>query len=126
MRLTVLEETYAITSLPGDSQWALARSSYSEFASITRTRDELSVVTSERDAPANGVTSRGWRCFSVDGPLDLSLTGILASLLVPLAEAEVPVFPISTYPTDFILVPESHLHDAITVLRKAGHEVRPA
>ena len=43
--------------------------------------------------------------FAVQGPLDFALTGILATLLQPLADAEISVFTISTFDTDWILVP---------------------
>jgi hypothetical protein len=55
------------------------------------------------------------------GPLDFSLTGILAGLAVPLAEAEVSIFAVSTYVTDYILVREYQLDRACATLLAAGH-----
>jgi len=66
----------------------------------------------------------GWRCLKVLGPLDFSLTGILASLAVPLAEASVSIFAMSTYNTDYILVREGDLEKAKQVLLAIGHIVR--
>jgi hypothetical protein len=66
---------------------------------------------------------KDWRCLQVVGPLDFALTGILASLLIPLAEAGVSMFAISTFDTDYLLIKETTLEVAITALRNAGHYV---
>lgn len=52
----------------------------------------------------------------MEGPLDFSLTGILASLASPLAEASISIFALSTYDTDYLLVKEQTLQKAITIL----------
>jgi hypothetical protein len=59
-----------------------------------------------------------------EGPLDYALSGIVASLAEPLADAGVPIFPIATYDTDYILVKEPHLATAINALAGYGHAVR--
>jgi hypothetical protein len=59
-----------------------------------------------------------------EGPLDYALTGIMASLAEPLADAGVPIFPVATYETDYILVKEQHLEAAIHALTGYGHAVR--
>jgi hypothetical protein len=59
----------------------------------------------------------------VAGPVDLALTGILASLVNPLAEARVNVFAFSTYDTDYVLVPAVRLSEALAALTAAGHRV---
>lgn len=72
--------------------------------SITRTPDELSVVVDATRVPA-GVSAEGpFAVFMVAGPLAFTLTGILSRLTAPLAAAGIPVFVLSTYDTDFILV----------------------
>ncbi len=58
--------------------------------------------------------------------LDHSLTGILASLAVPLAAAGVPIFALSTFDTDYVLVPADRLGDAADALRAAGHQIAGA
>ena len=62
--------------------------------------------------------------FAVEGPLDFSLTGILAELLLPLAEAEISVFTISTFDTDWVLVPVNDADRAAELVRGDGHRVR--
>jgi len=96
---------------------------HSPFWSITRTSDELSVVLSEEMVPAGWKAETGWRCFKVIGPLDFDLTGSLASLAMPLCEAGVSIFVISTYDTDYLLVREESLEKATQILRESGHVV---
>jgi hypothetical protein len=76
--------------------------------------------------PEEVKSDRGWRCFKVEGPLDLSLTGVLSSLLSPLAEAKVNILAVSTYETDYLLVKDEKLGRAIEVLRGAGHRLTEA
>ena len=64
--------------------------------------------------------------FSVKGPLDFALTGVLAELLAPLAAAEISVFTLSTFDTDWILVPGDKADEAAEVWRRSGHEVTAA
>ena len=65
----------------------------------------------------------GWRCLKVQGPLNFDQTGVLASLVGPLAEAAISVFSISTYDTDYLLVKEHDLDKARSVLTKQGHTI---
>jgi hypothetical protein len=94
------------------------------LASVSRTPDEVSVVCTEEVVPADVLAERGWRGFKVEGPLVFAMTGVLASLAVPLAEAAVSIFALSTYDSDYVLVPETRLSQALGALRGAGHTVR--
>lgn len=91
--------------------------------SITRTPDELSLVVPEEHVPPQVRAERGWRALAVEGPLDLSLTGVLAGLAGALAQAGVPLFALSTFDTDILLVREGQLRRAIEALEQAGHTV---
>ena len=84
--------------------WVLHASA--EFWSITRTPRELSVVCSEDDLPPSVAENveRDWRAFEVVGPLPFGLTGVVSGLTAPLAAAGIPVFVVSTYDTDYVLV----------------------
>ena len=84
--------------------WVLHASA--EFWSITRTPHELSVVCSEDDLPpsVDDKVERDWRAFEVVGPLPFELTGVVSGLTSPLAAAGIPVFVLSTYDTDYLLV----------------------
>lgn len=123
MQLTVLPERFAICQMPADSpppDWAW----HGAFCSVTRTADELSVITTEANVPPGVKASAGWRLLSVEGPLDLTLTGVLASLADPLAGAGINIFSLSTYDTDHLLIQDEKLTDAIAALQMAGHLVR--
>ncbi len=61
--------------------------------------------------------------LEVLGPLDFSLTGVLTSLLNPLAEAGISVFTLSTFDTDWILVPAEEQSEASMALTAVGHTV---
>jgi uncharacterized protein len=90
------------------------------FFSVTRTAAELSVVCREPQVPEGVLADSGWRVFQVEGPLDLALIGVLSRLAAPLAAAGVPIFAISTFDTDYLLVKASDLATAATALRQAG------
>ncbi|MFN4291674.1 MAG: ACT domain-containing protein [Permianibacter sp.] len=87
------------------------------------TPEETSVVCRYESAPAAVPTQGPFAMLKVQGPLDFSLTGIMAALTRPLADAGISIFAISTYDTDYLLVGESWLSDAVAGLRAAGFKV---
>ena len=122
MKLYVLDELYAIVRLEPDADlpdWLRG----GHFWSATRTDSELSLVCREDDVPRDASAERGWCALELAGPLDFSLTGVVAALVTPLAEAEVPIFILSTFETDYLLVRERDLHRSVEALTSAGHEV---
>ena len=92
------------------------------FSSITKTTDELSIVCKQL-ALEKVKCERGWRLIKVLGPLDFSEIGILSSLSSILASAQISVFVISTFDTDYLMIKKDKLAQAINVLGKAGHEI---
>ena len=88
------------------------------FCSITRTKDELSIILPQEKIPAGVLFEKDWRAFKVAGPLGFSLTGIVASLSKPLAEVEISIFYISTYETDYLMVEEKNFQKAKKILGK--------
>jgi hypothetical protein len=123
LSLTLLPGRFAVCKLSADAgipPWTTSAS----FLSITRTSEELSIVCAESLVPREVKCERGWRCMRVAGTMDLSMIGVLASLVSPLAEAKISVFAISTFDTDYLLLPEKDLANALEVLCKIGHVVR--
>ena len=121
--LTVLAAPLALCRLaPSDPvpEWTARAST---FLTISRTPTELSIVADEQAVPATFDAQRGYRAIRVEGPLPLDLIGIFAMIAGPLAEASIPIFPIATYDTDYVLVAEPHLARAIETLGRAGHRV---
>ena len=94
------------------------------FCCIVRTDDEVSVICEISKVPKDAISREdGWRALKVEGPLDFGLVGILAKVSTALAEKGVPLFAISTYDTDYILVKEEHLAIAVAALRESGCDV---
>ena len=97
------------------------------FFCVVRTRDELSIVCGEDVCrvdrmPDGALAESGWVALKLEGPFPFSMTGVLASFLEPLAEAQIPIFAISTFDTDYVLIKRANLDQAVEVLGAAGHE----
>ena len=125
MLLRTLPDSYAVVRLQPGSElppWV----DRGPFRTVTRTDHEVSVVCRDHDVPDGESAERGWRVLEAVGPLDFSLTGVLLSLVTPLAEAEVPIFAISTFETDYVLVRETDLDRALDALEQAGHDIEDA
>ena|SRR2546425_6444424 len=121
MQLALLPYSIAIARLsPGQEvpQWAWENKA---FLSVTYTADELSIVCPGSSVPADVRSERGWVAIKVQGPLDFSLTGVLAALASPLAANGISIFAISTFDTDYLLVKEQDLLRAKEALERAGH-----
>jgi hypothetical protein len=122
LTLEVLADELAVCRLASDAHvpdWAWSEG----FTSVTRTEDELSVVCAAEPVPVDIKHTPGWRALKVRGPLDFSLVGILAGLSNILADAGIPIFAISTYDTDYLLVRREQLDAAAEALKAAGYEV---
>jgi hypothetical protein len=122
LELSLLPQRFAISRLAADAsipEWA----TQGPFFSITRTGDELSVVSEVALIPPGAHSQPGWRVFKVHGPFILSEIGVLSALATPLAEAKISLFAISTFETDYLLVASESLSAAITALDQAGHTI---
>ena len=122
--LEVLNDRLAICRSDKDEplpRWAKAPAG--EFFSVTRTRDELSIIIANARAPQEAKCERDWRPLMVKGPLDFNLVGIIAELSGTLADAGVSIFALSTYDTDYIMVKQTDLDRALAALRQAGYPV---
>lgn len=124
LSLSVLPYELAICRLPPDATLP-AWVDKAPFCSLTRSPEELSLVCPAEaippELPSDLLIERGWRALKLVGPLDFSLTGVLAGLATPLAQAGVSVFAISTYDTDYLLVRSVALERAIQALAESGY-----
>jgi hypothetical protein len=121
--LTVFPGTYAIARFAPDQSIPFDYTN-SLFYTVSKTDQELSLVCEERLVRADEKAERGRRLIRVESTLAFSLTGIVASLAAPLADASVSIFVVSTYDTDYLLVNEGDLDQAVAVLERAGHKVQ--
>jgi uncharacterized protein len=123
LHLTLLPDKLGVCRLNSGSPVPAWLDGEQNFHSVTVTADEISVVCRENIIPADCLAEKNFRGFKIEGPLDFSLTGLLASLLNPLADSGIAVFTISTFDTDYILVKEDSLEKAITALRPVAEIV---
>ena len=122
LTLELLPQKFSVCRLAADAaipQWALRGSVYS----VTRTEDELSIVCESKHVPSGARSEDGFRCFKLVGPFPFAMTGVLASVLDPLAQARISIFAVSTFDTDYVMVKEKSLAKAMKVLSAAGHRV---
>lgn len=125
MKLQELPPILAVCRLDPASEipiWAKT----GRFFSLTQTPDELSIVCEQAVVPAGVQCEGDWRVFKVVGPLDFSLTGILASIANPLAQAKISLFAVSTFDTDYVLVKNVDWTRALEALQAAKFEIIPA
>lgn len=121
--LTVQPGEYAVCRLEPSTPLA-AWMTAGPHSFIARTPEELSVIVTGSLVPP-GVRSEGpYSLIRVDGTLDFALTGVIAALTRPLAEAEISVLAVATFDTDYLLVRKEALQGAAAALAKAGHRVR--
>ena len=120
LKLFILPEEFVVWQLPPDAP--VPEINYSGIWSVTRTDDELSVVSIVESVPEDVQYEKGWKCIGVKGQLEFELTGILAFLSTPLAQAGISVFSISTFNTDYLLVKTFQLELARTILEQAGNK----
>jgi uncharacterized protein len=120
LKFRLLSGTYAIVRLAANSivpEWATK----GHFTSVTRTAKELSIVCPTENLPPEVHSPHRWLCLKLEGPFAFSQTGVLLSFIEPLSRNRVPIFTISTYDTDYVLIQEEFM-SALGVLREAGHE----
>lgn len=91
--------------------------------STTRTARELSIVCLESEIPAGATIDGPWSAFYTQGTIAFGTTGIVAGLVTPLADIQCPVFVVSTFDGDILMVPKNRRSDSIAALTIAGHRV---
>jgi len=122
LTIRLLEGKYGICRLERNAlipEWV----NKSDFLSITRTLDELSVVCSEECIPDSIKCEKGRRILKIEGPLDFSLIGILSSISAILAREGISIFVVSTYDTDYILVKNDDIDNATEALKREGYRI---
>ncbi len=122
LKLSLLKDKYGICTLPATTpipDWALMQS----LISITRTKEELTIVCRQDIIPSQCKCDLNWRCFKVDGTFDLNQTGVISSISSPLADAGISIYVISTYNTDYFMVQEDKVNQTISVLSNSGHSI---
>ena len=122
LSLQLLPGEFAVCRLSA-SEAVPAWAGSSAFSSVTRTADELSVICPANQVPAGVRYNGGWRVLKFRGPFAFSETGILASVLAPLAAAKISILATATFDTDYLLVTSAQLEPAKRALATAGHKI---
>jgi len=96
----------------------------SEYCFIGKTDEEKSLVCITDEAPENVINrDDGWKAFRIQGILDFSLIGILSRIAMLLADNNIPIFTLSTYNTDYVLVKKENYQKGLEILKSAGYEI---
>jgi hypothetical protein len=122
LTLQLLPDEFAVCRLPASARvpgWAES----AIFNSVTRTADELSIITPAAQIPAGVRHEAGWRVLKFQGPFAFTETGILAAALAPLAAAKISVLATATFDTDYLLVQSAQLEAVRRALAEAGHKI---
>ena len=120
MKLKAFDENLTICKVAGIEGLDLSR----ELTFLCVTDEEVSLVCPTAYTPENAVAREdGWRAFRIEGMLDFSLKGILARISSVLAEAEIGIFVVSTFNTDYVLVKSDDLQPALDALARAGYKM---
>ena len=122
LTIKVIPGDYAVCQLPPGTQMPDIPDTVDLYAKI-QTSEEVTVICPEEAAPPYARLESGWRVLKVVGPLDFSLVGILAHLASRLADAEISIFALSTYDTDYLLVKAENLPKAKVAMKCAGHQI---
>ena len=121
--LTLLNDTFTVHRLSAKAK--IPESALdSPFFNITRTTDELSILLPDTVKIQSAIREPGWACFKVDGPLNFGLVGILSEISSVLAKANVGLFALSTYDTDYILVKKELAQTSSDALMTAGFIIK--
>ena len=120
LQLQVIPETFSICQVENYRGIDIDQ----PFVFTGRTDEEKSLVCPVSMVPESTLDrSDGWKMFRICGQLDFSLIGILAELSSVFAKAEIGIFAISTYNTDYVLVKDKDYRKAIKALDRAGYRV---
>ena len=122
MRFKIHPGRFALCQLPAGTKvpaWAFT----GEFHSVTVTPEEVSIICDQEAVPEGVKMQRDYILLGIEGPFDFNAIGILQSFLAPLAQARIPIFAISTYNIDFVLLHEEFEQRALEALKRAGYEV---
>jgi uncharacterized protein len=125
VNLRLLNGAYAVCRLGAHEPLPAWFSFDAPLAVAVRRGDELSLICDRAVVPPGVVAEGPWSALEVEGPLDLSLTGVMAELATVLAEAGISILPLATYDTDLLLVRADRLDAAAGALRDAGHTLSP-
>ncbi|KAI9496640.1 ACT domain-containing protein [Zychaea mexicana] len=132
--LLILPDEFGIYQFDRDYRFPAEWLNELPWYTLSKTTSEVSLLCpAQQPATLQGSivstankSELGWRCFQVDAQMDFGLVGILASIVDPLRDNKIPVYVVSTFDTDYVLVKEEMLEKAMGVLnRQDGITLKP-
>ena len=123
MVLKLMEKEYSVYKF--DPEYIITENTLTkDFISITRTKDELSVIAEKNKLIGFLEVENGWKIFRINEVLDFNLVGILSKISTILANENISIFVMSTFNTDYIMVKEENVKNAIEILIKNNYEIK--
>jgi hypothetical protein len=123
MLLELLEKEYSVYKF--DKNYSIDINIFeSDFVSVIRTKDEISIVAISGSMEHYEKNETGWKILKIIGILDFSLIGIISNISTILAHENIGIFALSTYNTDYFMIKEKDIEKAIKVLRKNKYEIK--
>lgn len=119
LSLEILPGRYQVSRLTPDTD--IPESLMAETNThISRTSEELSILTSVEKSPRAEETSQIMFGFRIQGTLDHGLIGVIAKISEVLAQEKIPLFALSTFDTDYFYCGEQYLDSTRSALLSAG------
>lgn len=118
LQFTVLGGVYSVCHLPQDDAITMPDAG---FFCVLRSDDELTIIAEEALVEGVSKQEKGWNILKLMGPFDFDVKGVLAEVSAVLAEANIAIFVLSSFATDYILIKQENKQQAISALEKAGH-----
>lgn len=119
MNLQILDIDFCICKMPLECGFDMNSRSFVFFA---RTDRECSLVCERACAPQNALkVDEDWRAIRICAELDFTLVGILSKISGALAQNKIPIFAVSTYDTDYVLLKFEYLELAVEILKNIGY-----
>lgn len=127
LALTLFPDDYWVCRFEVSERPILPEPHNHQFLSVTYTPlGECSVIANQQQLDALGAGNSEhdlregpFKLLGINGQLDFSLTGVLHQLTKPLSEASIPIFTISTFDTDYVLINAQNIQPAIDTLTKS-------
>ena len=93
------------------------------FYAIIRTEESVTFICNQKLIDDTVECEKNWRCLELEGPFEFSEIGIISQVCGPLARAKIPVYVISAFETDYLLIKDGFLEAALATLKNSGHTV---
>jgi len=121
MKLQKINSEFTISKITNTDDVDFTR----DFVFLSKTDDEISLVCESSFTPSNVIISEpGWNALRITGVLDFGMIGVIAKISNIFAKANISIFVISTYNTDYILLKSSSFNKGLQLLKDNGYAIK--